>query len=156
METSIYVSMIRGLKTFGYCSNRKKLIVVSYDIFQEDSGEAYDTLLHEIAHAIVYMKGYTREGHGYIWRQQAIACGADPNRLKHFEAIHPAVFKHGVIEEEMFIERCPTCGKQWSISMQVAKNHMTKPHYCHDCRLRYGFNEKSRLKMLVKGLNDQR
>lgn len=61
--------------TIGMCSHTRKLIQLRRSHVQEDTYECVlDTLLHEIAHAIV---GYDH-AHDIVWKRKAIELGAKP------------------------------------------------------------------------------
>ncbi|ALA45108.1 hypothetical protein ADS69_00003 [Enterobacter phage phiEap-3] len=69
----------RITKTLGRCSYAKKLIELSGRHVAEDIYEdILDTLLHEIAHALVG-RGYE---HGKVWQAMALRLGAKPSPSK--------------------------------------------------------------------------
>jgi len=62
----------------GFCSHRKKIISLSREyIPQLERSEVKDTILHEIAHALVG----SGNGHNHIWKQKAIDIGCNGKRL---------------------------------------------------------------------------
>lgn len=68
--------------TLGQCNPRKKLIQLSRDHILRDVYETIlDTLLHEIAHALVGC----HEGHNKIWQAKAMELGARPTSHKERE-----------------------------------------------------------------------
>lgn len=97
----------------GRCSSKRKTISLSKNFLPIVSEEeTIDTVLHEIAHAIVGVK----HGHNHIWRQKAIEIGCNGNRLYHGEAkIEPK-----------YIGTCPTCGR-------VIKRHRRTRISCGKC-----------------------
>lgn len=67
----------RAKRRAGACRFRNKQITLSKDYAQHvDEPELTNTVLHEIAHALVGPK----HGHDEIWRQQALAIGCDAQR----------------------------------------------------------------------------
>lgn len=104
----------------GFCSYRKKTISLSKNyvsLLEED--EITDTILHEIAHALVGRK----QGHGYTWRKKAIEIGCNGKRLYNGEARVEAKYKG----------TCPVCGR-------VIQRHRRKRISCGKCSRT--FNEK--------------
>ncbi len=70
----------RGKSLLGSCNYRQKQIKVSrYLIERGTDAEVRDTVLHEIAHALVGGK----VGHNWIWRAKCREIGAKPERLAH-------------------------------------------------------------------------
>ena len=73
------------ISRLGHCSPRKKEIMVSLNFNRHnDKAIMLDTILHEIAHALVYEwkweNGITRriQSHGWEWKRLAIKVGARP------------------------------------------------------------------------------
>src|SRR6267154_2515819 len=65
----------RSIQRMGICRFTWKLIQVSRPLAEVNSEETVrDTLLHEIAHALVGVAA----GHGRLWQIQAYALGARP------------------------------------------------------------------------------
>lgn len=105
----------------GFCSYKKKIISLSQKfvpLLEEE--EAIDTILHEIAHALVGRK----QGHGYAWRKKAIEIGCNGRRLYLGEAK----------VEAKYMGTCPTCSR-------VIKRHRRKRISCGRCSGGI-FNEK--------------
>ena len=70
--------------TFGYCRPRDKTIELSASLTSaNDEEEVFDTILHEIAHALVGC----RHGHDWVWKQKAIELGCKPNRFYNLETV---------------------------------------------------------------------
>jgi hypothetical protein len=65
------VKTTRTTRMLGQCRHSEKLIRIS--IYQPD-GDPMDTILHEIAHALVG----PGHGHGHIWMAKARELGANP------------------------------------------------------------------------------
>lgn len=67
----------RAKRRAGCCKHSKKLITVSYNLFDAmPISENIDTLLHEIAHALAG----SGHGHNRVWQQWAMKVGAKPER----------------------------------------------------------------------------
>ncbi len=76
----------RRKREMGLCDFDRRIIALSvYFISLNDDEAIRDTLLHEIAHALVG----PGHGHDQTWKQQCMAIGARPQRLS-FEAVMPA------------------------------------------------------------------
>jgi predicted SprT family Zn-dependent metalloprotease len=91
------VRFSRSKRTLGRCLYDDRTIEVSRHFVERNDVEAIrDTLLHEIAHALV---GFGH-GHDSAWRQMCQRIGARPERLS-FEAEMPAGRWQAV---------CPGCG----------------------------------------------
>lgn len=70
----------RFKRTLGQCSYGKKLIQLRRDHVEQDSYECIlDTLMHEIAHALV---GHAAN-HGPVWQRKAVELGAAPTPTKN-------------------------------------------------------------------------
>ena len=83
----------------GFCSYKKKTISLSKNFISllgED--EITDTILHEIAHALVGRKC----GHGYTWQRKAIEIGCNGLRLYNGEARVEAKYK-GTCNPDFFL-----------------------------------------------------
>jgi len=86
----------RGKRQLGSCTQAKKTITLSaYFVDLNDEPEVRDTILHEIAHALV---GH-RHGHDAVWKAMCRRLGADPTRTSH-TAVMPAA------PYELFCPRC--------------------------------------------------
>lgn len=94
----------RGKRTLGTCHWKRgpdgkafvsHISLSSYLILLNDEAEVRETMLHEIAHALVGHK----HGHDIVWKLKAIEIGASPSRLAH-----------GVkMPEGKFAAVCPRC-----------------------------------------------
>lgn len=101
----------------GNCRYRTKIISMSKNYIPKlDEEEVTDTILHEIAHALVGK----RQGHGYQWRKTAIEIGCNGQRLYHGQAKVEAKYKG----------TCPTCGR-------VITRHRRKRISCGRCSRRF-------------------
>ena len=87
----------RSVRRFGRCSHKRKLISLSHRLTALNfPSDAHDCVLHEIAHAI----SPPNEGHGAVWKRNAIRVGADPSRTYGEHVIQPKRPWQGV---------CPHC-----------------------------------------------
>lgn len=87
--------------TLGQCFHDKKLIVFSSYYLHIPVHEIRDTILHEIAHALLG----PRHGHDAAWRQMAIKVGARPERLARPENKTSATAN--------YVMKCPRCDRKW-------------------------------------------
>lgn len=84
------------------CKFKEKKIEYSmYCIGKTPLSEIRDTILHEIAHALVGFEA----GHNHVWKQKCIKIGARPQRLASEVTQNTA--KHN------YVIKCPTCARQW-------------------------------------------
>ena len=80
----------------GLCSHRKKTISISKPLaIRMSINEVRDTLLHEIAHALVG----AGNGHNYVWKVKALSIGCNGERIA----------TDNVILKEKYIGECPNC-----------------------------------------------
>src|SRR5262245_56808669 len=87
----------RAVCRFGSCNQRKRRITLSTQLTRLNTeSEVRDTLLHEIAHALVGV----RAGHGPKWRRTALAIGCNALRCYGAEVRTPS---------HTFVGACPTC-----------------------------------------------
>lgn len=90
----------RSRKSFGRCLYREKRILLSTEFVRiNDEHHVRDTVLHEIAHALV---GGTH-GHDEVWQEKAREIGCDGKRFFDADAVNQP--------EKPYIGRCPNCGK---------------------------------------------
>lgn len=89
-----------GKLRFGLCSFRQRTIYLSKPLTKlNDEHAVRETILHEIAHALVGIK----EGHGPVWRKKARELGCSGERCYGSEVVTPA---------RKYIGTCPACHKQ--------------------------------------------
>ena len=87
----------------GTCSHYHKTIYVSKWWIENSTPEAItDTILHEIAHALVG----PNNGHNNIWKQKAFEIGARPVRCGD-ASIHKTSAKPN------YLIQCPKCLRTW-------------------------------------------
>ena len=93
-------------RTLGTCVHGRNLIQLSKSwtlIHTEE--EVLDTILHEIAHALV---GYQHD-HDFVWQAKAIEIGANPSR--HYQGENNL--------EGKYVAICPKCGsKHYSFKLK--------------------------------------
>ena len=116
----------RGKKTLGTCHWKRLLngdIVVShislsqYLISLNDEKEVRETMLHEIAHALV---GY-KHGHNRIWKLKAIELGISPERLN----------RSAKMPEGKIAVICPKCQK--ILGYRHRRSKAMNRLYCRRC-----------------------
>ena len=68
--------------TFGRCNHNRQLIDINwYHCTRSEADTIRDTILHEIAHALVGR----RQGHNHVWRAKAIEIGCSGSRTGKWE-----------------------------------------------------------------------
>ncbi len=111
----------------GLCSHKDKCIILNaHHVDMHPDNEIRDTILHEVAHAIVG----PFNGHGIVWQEKAVELGAEPKACSHLdlpEHIIDAIRSGATVEyteetETRIIkkpsykvtrlqDKCPECGK---------------------------------------------
>lgn len=107
----------RSVRRFGCCNHSRKTISLSQKLTElNDEPEVRDTILHEIAHALVGSK----HGHDRFWRMKCIQVGATPKRCyDNTKVIQPP---------KKYIATCPDC------SYQYKRHRVTKrANFCGAC-----------------------
>jgi len=90
-------------RQIGTCFHSTKTITISKWWIEDSTPEAItDTILHEIAHALVG----PGNGHNKVWRAMCIKVGAKPIRCGD-------VVEHKTTAKPNYIVVCPTCLTQW-------------------------------------------
>jgi len=88
-------------RRFGSCQHGAKLITLSGAMTDSNNVEQVrDTILHEIAHALV---GHGA-GHGEEWKRVALRLGARPTAYYSSATVDPVA--------PTFRGRCPACGRE--------------------------------------------
>jgi predicted SprT family Zn-dependent metalloprotease len=103
----------------GSCSHSRKTITFSMYYTHISREEIEDTILHEIAHALIGPE----HGHNFHWKQKAREIGAKPERLA--DPTIKTSAKHN------YVIKCPNCG--W----QVQRHRMKRRNFgstCPECR----------------------
>lgn len=105
-----------AVRRFGLTNYRTHTISLSTALTRlNDQKHVEDTILHEIAHALVG----SNNGHNYIWQEKALEIGADGRRLYNSSEVKTPPKKYkGVCpgcKREVFYNRTGTrsCGKCW-------------------------------------------
>ena len=115
------------INTVGVCNHDNRTIHYSQKFVLKSTPESItDTLLHEIAHALVG-RG---QGHGVNWQRQAIAIGANPYAKCQGGSVTSAKYKYSIecpneycnwkvyryrMKERNHGARCPNCGTEVEI-----------------------------------------
>lgn len=87
-------------RRFGCCVHTYKRISLSKHLVElNDEARIKNTILHEIAHALVGPK----HGHDYVWRRKAIEIGCDGSRCYSSDKVKSPQSK--------YIAECNGCGK---------------------------------------------
>jgi predicted SprT family Zn-dependent metalloprotease len=105
----------------GQCDHQKKVIKYSQHFLMKTGEDSItDTLLHEIAHALVGVG----HNHDQVWRNKARQIGCSAERTCGPEAQTTA--KHN------FYMECPSCFKRWYRYRMKRRNHGSR---CPNCRV---------------------
>jgi len=89
----------RSIRRFGCCHHTYKQITLSKQLaFLNNEPDVLDTILHEIAHALVG----PGHGHGFVWKQKAKEIGCNGDRLYHSGSIK--------IPPKKYVAICSRCG----------------------------------------------
>ena len=92
----------RAKRRFGRCSHDSRTISLSEPLTRLNPEEQVrDTILHEIAHALVGPGA----GHGRVWKLKAREVGANPERTYSDDAVQPT---------GNWVGTCPTCSKRFN------------------------------------------
>ena len=98
-----------AVRRFGCCRPKKKEISLSKKIVQlnldYNPEKVHDTILHEIAHALVHINyGPVKHAHGWEWKQTCINIGANPERCYSASEVKTIQGKHKYV--------CKNCGRE--------------------------------------------
>jgi predicted SprT family Zn-dependent metalloprotease len=108
----------RTKEIVGQCYHRRKVIEFSLYYIESSWEEIEDTLLHEVAHALVG----PHVNHGPEWKAMAIRVGARPDRVTE-TAVSTA--KHN------YLLKCSGCGRQWRRHRLQRRHFGAKCGTCH-------------------------
>jgi len=117
-------------RAVGDCHYATKTIRVSEHFISLSPWEQIeDTILHEIAHALVGWK----HGHDYVWKAMARKIGANPSRVTE-TAVTTARYN--------YVMRCPVCKREWKRYRMKRRNFGSK---CPTCQVevkiyKYNYN----------------
>ena len=93
------IELDRAKRRFGVCRYTSKRIGLSKILVElNNEKQVKDTLLHEIAHALVSHG----DGHNNVWKQKALEIGCAPSRTYDDTVVRP---------QSKFTGTCPNCGK---------------------------------------------
>jgi len=89
----------------GECNYTKKTIRYStHYLAKTPDSEIEDTIRHEIAHALAFVRYGRSQHHNHIWKMIAREVGASPTRCT---SIAETTANYN------FMLECPTCGRTW-------------------------------------------
>ena len=108
--------------SLGRCWHQGKVIEYSKYFLDEPEDQIVDTLLHEIAHALVGPK----HGHDWFWKVKASEIGAKPERV--VEQIQSQI-------KYNFVIKCvnPDCQRPYKGYRHRLKREAVKRMYCKSC-----------------------
>ncbi len=107
----------RRKRSLGICNYTAKRVELSqYFIDRNDPSSIRDTLLHEIAHALVGR----RSAHGPAWVDACRRIGAIPSRT----------CSTAIMPQGLFQAKCPTCGMCHDRHRRPSKK---STYYCRSC-----------------------
>ena len=93
----------------GVCKHYKKVIGLSkYLLPHMKEDKVKDTLLHEIAHALVGPK----HGHDWVWQRKAIEIGCNGARCYNPKEEFHAGAIDALAEQSKWVLTCPNCGNK--------------------------------------------
>jgi len=111
-------------RALGRCWNRRKVIEYSKYYLDESEDQIRDTILHEIAHALIDEK----HGHDEVWRRKCVEVGANPDRT---------VDSSGLVSKPRynFVIKCvnPNCPRPYKGYRYRVKRDALKRTYCKGC-----------------------
>jgi predicted SprT family Zn-dependent metalloprotease len=135
-------------RAFGVCYYNQKKISLSLPLCTENldkvDSRIYNTILHEIAHALcVYVYGIKQgKGHGSCWRSIATQIGCDGKRCFESETVNLPKGKYSLI--------CDNCGRETQKHRKV-----TRQYACGKCCNAHNggkFSTKFILRLVVNNL----
>jgi predicted SprT family Zn-dependent metalloprotease len=104
----------RAVRRFGFCMHRSRTIALSRKLtFLNLESEVRNTILHEIAHALVG----PNHGHDRVWRAKAKDLGCDGSRCCDRSVVAPST---------KWIAECPGCNR-------VVRRHRRRIASCARC-----------------------
>jgi predicted SprT family Zn-dependent metalloprotease len=107
----------RCKETMGLCVYHRNTIELSIHFVERDNPaeEIRDTILHEIAHALVG----PRHGHDKVWKKKCLEIGARPVRCGHAD-----------MPEGRWHARCGGCGRSFD---RHRKPKRVRGWFCRSC-----------------------
>lgn len=110
-----------GKMQVGICKHREKQIGFSqHFLMKTEREDITDTLLHEIAHALVG----GGHGHDSVWRRKAVEIGCNGNRTCGDEAVSTA--------KPNYMMECDDCGKKY-YRYRMKRANLTGANRCGVC-----------------------
>jgi hypothetical protein len=112
-------------RRLGVCRYYERSIELStYHVASGNWGEITNTILHEIAHALVG----AGHGHGIVWKRKAIEIGCNGERCGHMDA------------PSKYLVECPSC------KHTIKRNRLSKRRFsCSHCSAGGRFDERFEL-----------
>jgi predicted SprT family Zn-dependent metalloprotease len=130
IEAGWTFELAKDKTTVGWCRHEDKRIELSIEYIKETPMEELkDTILHEIAHALVGVervwtgRRWQYDHHGYKWQAKCVEIGAKPMRLAGESAQNTA--------KPNYVMECPTCGRTWERYRMRRRNYGGKCPDCH-------------------------
>ena len=106
---------IKSEQAIGKCFPRRQLIVMSEPYATHNpEAEVRDTILHEIAHALVAVDGVRERHHGPAWQAKAVLVGATPERAATNIAM----------PQMRWAMICPKCNATWNRHRKPRKTYL--------------------------------
>lgn len=109
----------KAKRRLGSCQYYSKTITLSVHLLKLPQEEIIQTLLHEIAHALVG----PRAGHGPRWKKQALAIGCNAERASKLTLVEAPTRRIG----------CSRCTYNFSIKRFRLPRWVTRRHRCPQC-----------------------
>lgn len=101
----------RSKDRFGRCNYRSRTITLSkYLVSLNDESEVKDTILHEIAHALVPIGSH----HNRVWKAKAKEIGARPERCGSERVIRPS---------GRYVAVCSHCKKVYNMHRRLQRQY---------------------------------
>lgn len=120
-------------RQLGYCDCTKKRISISLSYMEINPFQVMqDTLLHEIAHALQFIKS-GKTNHNEDWKKIALKVGCEPKRCASTEDI--------VLPIGKYVGVCPSCEKTVHFYRKVIRRRS-----CSECSTK--FNPRFELKII--------
>ena len=113
----------------GGCIAGRKILELSRHYAQLNSeDDMLDTMLHEIAHALAYLKYGRRVGHDYRWVQIARAIGSIGERTAESKNLNRP--------KARFVYKCKKCGYERAVHRRFKRRKA-----CYDCCAKYAYGK---------------
>jgi predicted SprT family Zn-dependent metalloprotease len=137
----------------GRCYLSQKKIVYSKWYIDSTDDSIRQTLLHEIAHALVYeevgkiYKHGSNDWHGRTWRKKALEIGCRPERVSYdanfngnynwlieckTEDCEAGPWRRHRLKNLMWYAKCPNCGSSlWILDLKTGDIYESQPYVSH-------------------------